>query len=146
VKRFFATFFLAFGSISGCSQQDGPSLYVEDVRILAPLPASGASVAYFRIVNGDSTSAKLVNISSPQFGQVAMHETKEEEGVARMRPVAAISIPGNDAVEFASGGLHVMLMNPEDELHPGSSVTLQLQFENNLLIVSSTLQARRAPQ
>ncbi len=75
-----------------------------------------------------------------------MHETKEERGVARMRPVATVSIPGNDSVEFTSGGLHVMLMNAQEELDPGSSVTMQLQFENNLLIVSSTLQARPAAQ
>jgi copper(I)-binding protein len=143
VKRSVVLFFLLCGSLISCSHEDGPSLDVKNVRILAPLPGSDVGVAYFDVVNNTDAVSHLINMSSPQYGQVAMHETTETKGIARMRPVSTVPVPANSEIKFSSGGLHVMLIDPLAELGPGSQITIQLHFEDNLLIVSTMLQPRR---
>jgi len=143
VKHSFAVLFLLCGSLIACNQQDGPSLAVNNVQIFAPLPGSSVSVAYFSIVNNTDKDSRLVSIGSRQYGRVAMHDTIETEGVARMRPSGTVIVPANGEVDFSPGGLHVMLMDPLDKLDPGSPITMQFQFQDNLLVVSTTLQTRR---
>lgn len=126
-----------------CVQQDAPSLDVKNIRIFAPLPGSDVSVAYFSVVNNADEAAQLINISSPQYGQVAMHETNETDGIARMRPISSVTVPANSEVDFSAGGLHVMLMDPLTKPGPDSLLSMQLQFDDNLLIVSASLQMRR---
>lgn len=141
MKQSFVLFLLC-GPLIACNHDDGPSLDVKNIRVLAPLPGSDIGVAYFSVVNNTDAVSHLVNISSPQYGQVAMHETTETKGITRMRPISTVTVPANSKVEFSPGSLHVMLIDPHAELGPESQITIQLQFEDNLLIVSTTLQPR----
>lgn len=45
---------------------------------------------------------------------VELHETVEEDGIARMRPVDRVCIPPLGTVEFRHGGLHVMILSDVD--------------------------------
>ena len=61
-----------------------------------------------------------------------MHETIVEDGVSRMRELAALEIEHDESVVFESGGKHLMLMRPI-----GDTETVTLNFySDDVLVVS----------
>jgi copper(I)-binding protein len=54
----------------------------------------------------------------------------EEQGVARMRPVASVDIAPGATVVAAPGGLHLMLVGLDGPLVAGESVPVTLQFRD----------------
>ena len=130
--------------LSACTQDSGPQVTIIDVRILAPMPGSSASVAYFRIENQSDATITINRIDSRQYSDVQMHETTIENGVSRMRRVESLRIGPSSHVEFTAGGKHVMLMRPSTNTLPGSPVTLEIHYDSGLLIVNATMQDRLA--
>jgi copper(I)-binding protein len=46
----------------------------------------------------------------------------------QMRPVKTVNVPANGRVRFASGGLHVMLVDLKQPLAEGQKFPLKLEF------------------
>ena len=59
-----------------------------------------------------------------------------------MRRLAEVSLAGNAQTIFEAGGKHVMLLDPIENIHPGVAVTLNIQVDDMILLVSATLQER----
>ena len=127
---------------SSCTPEQHAPLRIDEVRILAPLPGSVASVAYLVVSNRADRDATLLNVSSPQFKRVELHETTMSEGVSRMRHLAEVELPAGTTTRFEPGGKHIMLMEPIENIHPGVSITLNIQIDESILLVSATLQER----
>lgn len=125
-----------------CAEDSGAPVTITNVKILAPIPGSSASVAYFTINNRGDTSITVDRIDSPQYDNVEMHETTLDDGISRMRPIESFQVDPSSSIEFAPGGKHVMLMRPTANIVPGSSVALEFNYDNGLLIVSAILQNR----
>ena len=128
--------------LTACERDAGPPVVITDVRILAPMPGSSMGVAYLTIENRGSETIVVLEASSPQFNRVEMHETTIEDGVSRMRPLDEVPIDSGSSVEFRPGGKHLMLMSAKADAVPGAPVTLEIQHNDGLLIVSATMQAR----
>ncbi len=93
-------------------------------------PAAGVnSAAYFRLRNVGRVGDRLVGGRTPLAESVEIHETREEEGVMRMRAVEAVEVPPAGEVEFRPGGLHLMLVGLRRSLSEGDSVPLILVFQ-----------------
>ena len=125
-----------------CAEDSGPPVTITNVKILAPIPGSSAGVAYFIIDNRGDTSITVDRIDSPQYDNVEMHETTLDDGISRMRPIDSFQVDPSSSIEFAPGGKHVMLMRPATNVVPGSSVTLEFNYDEGLLIVSAIMQPR----
>jgi len=92
-------------------------------------PSSGPNTAaYLTITNTGDQPDKLVNVMSEHANTVELHTNIEEDGVMKMRPVAAIEI-GKDPVELKPGGLHIMLMGLKSSFQGKDSIPLTLVFE-----------------
>jgi len=96
-------------------------------RAVPPVSANGA--AYLHIVNTGSEPDRLLGAASPTARMVHLHETRIEEGVARMGMVGELLIAPGERVELAPGGLHLMVMGLEQPLAEGDTLALRLQFE-----------------
>lgn len=142
--RFVAVAMLGILPATGCERDAGPPIVISAVRVFAPVPGSTNGVAYLTITNTSADTVTITGVRSPQFARVEMHETLVEDGVSRMRPLATVSIGRGERVVFETGGKHLMLIGPRPETVPGSLVTLEIEHDNGLLIVSTTLQDRRA--
>lgn len=94
------------------------------------LGAGGASAAYFTIHNKGAIADTLSRVMTPAATTAAIHETRIENGVAKMLPVQNVEIPAGGQVSFAPRGQHVMLMGLTAPLKVGDSITLTLQFKN----------------
>ena len=125
-----------------CAGESGPPIVISQVRIFAPIPGSTTGVAYMMITNSADQPVTISSASSPQFDSVAMHETTIVDGVSRMRPLENVRLNAGDVVEFKSGGKHFMLSGPRRGTAPGLPVTIEIQHDNGLLIVSATMQTR----
>jgi len=73
-------------------------------------------------------------VTSPQFARVELHETRLEDGIARMRPVDVLALPSGERVTLAPGGLHLMLLDPARPLAAGGHATLRLQLDDGWLV------------
>jgi hypothetical protein len=102
-------------------------LQVNDARI--PLPAGPNAAVYFQLENNGDHEAELVGAKS-DIATAQIHQTTMSGGLMQMEPVDQITVAPGQTVEFAPGGLHVMLMNvPALEL--GQKVQVSLLFKSD---------------
>jgi len=122
-------------ALAACSPDPGQPLVASDIRVTAPRMAGGMSAGYFTLRNHTDATIEITRVTSPQFGRVEIHETRTEDGVSRMRPVDALTVPPGGEVRLEPGGKHLMLMQPEG---PANVVTLELWSGNTLQMTLDT--------
>ncbi|MCW4454887.1 copper chaperone PCu(A)C [Flavobacterium sp. MXW15] len=111
---------------------------------LPPAPAMAMMAGFGRMQNGCAAPVAVVAAASPAFAAVSLHETTLDDGVSRMREVERLAIdPGRSAL-LQPGGLHLMLMRPQQELVEGATVPLRLELEDGRQ-VDVRLVVRRTP-
>jgi copper(I)-binding protein len=87
------------------------------------------AAAYMKIQNFGKKKDKLTKVSSPLVDTIEFHETRVEEGVAKMRQIPEIAVYGNSTVELKPGGLHLMLLGLKKTLVGGDTFNMTLKFE-----------------
>src|SRR5690554_3403607 len=94
------------------------------------VPAGGPMAGYLEIRNNARGAIRLTAARSSAFGHVMIHRTEVSNGSARMEHQhEGVLITPGETVVFAPRGLHLMLMQPQEELQIGDSVELVLEFE-----------------
>lgn len=96
--------------------------------------ATGSSAptaaGYLSLTNEGAKADWLVSAETPMADRVEMHETSMTNGVMRMRPLPdGISVPPGETVWLRPGGLHLMLVGPEEAFVQGNRVPLTLRFK-----------------
>jgi hypothetical protein len=86
-------------------------------------------VVYFRLHNGSGKSDRLLKLRTSVAASASVHRTEIVEGMARMREVSVLHVAPGERVEFAPGGLHVMLMGLRAPLKDKQVFELELLFE-----------------
>jgi copper(I)-binding protein len=103
---------------------------VHDPWVRASLGASRTSAAYMTIeVTGDHAD-RLVAAASPMAENAQLHAEVMDQGMAKMRPLAAVEIAPGTPTVLAPGGLHMMLTGLRNKLVEGQTMPLELTFEN----------------
>ncbi|MEO0997361.1 MAG: copper chaperone PCu(A)C [Pseudomonadota bacterium] len=136
---------LAFVAAAGCSRP--PALAVTDAWVRPLPPGQHMTAGYLRVrFNGAAgESARLTGVESPLFGAIELHETRLVDGVNRMRPVAGVTLGAGETVEFAPGGLHLMLMRPSDTARGATEIPLVLHFDGRDSVRVQALVGQRGP-
>ncbi|MEW4466441.1 copper chaperone PCu(A)C [Parasphingorhabdus sp. JC815] len=92
--------------LNACGQ--GDVLLVEEAVVnLSPVEGN-PSAGYFT-VRGGPEDVSLVGVTADDVLRLEMHETVEEDGVAKMRPVNNVPVPAGGTVKFEPGGKHLMI-------------------------------------
>ena len=97
-------------------------------------PTSRVSAAYMQIKNDSPRARTLLRATSKQFARIEMHESYEEQGIAKMRERADIIIAAHAQIAFQPGGLHFMLFEPNQRFTAGDKINLILHFDDGLEI------------
>ncbi|MCC2656871.1 MAG: Copper(I)-binding protein [Panacagrimonas sp.] len=104
---------------------------VRSARIVLPPPGVPMAAGYFELHNPGKSTLVLESLESSAFESVEMHETVEEDGMARMRPLANATVAAGETLRFEPGGMHLMLTGSKlasDVASPTSiTVTLRLR-------------------
>jgi len=92
-----------------------------------------SSAMYFTLVNTRDNSYNIVNISSDEVGSISIHNTvTDSTGVSQMVPIDyPFLISGNMNVNFAPGGMHIMLEDLKRTLSVGDSISITFFFDDN---------------
>nr|WP_298126192.1 copper chaperone PCu(A)C [uncultured Pseudoxanthomonas sp.] len=93
-----------------------------------PPVAMPMMAGFARIENPCKTPVSIVGAESLAFEDVSLHETREANGVSRMREVAALPIAPGKAAELKPGGLHLMLHGPYAPIAAGEKVVITLRL------------------
>jgi copper(I)-binding protein len=112
-----------------------------------PTPAGRPmGVAYLSITNNGTEPDALTGASSPAAASVQFHQTTLSDGMARMRPLAEITIAPGATVKVEPGGIHLMLVDLKTPLELGKFVPLTLEFRKaGSITVQLAIEARDAP-
>lgn len=87
--------------------------------------------AYLELENTTESDKKLVGAYSPAFGMTELHKSIEENGQYRMEHQPELNLTVGDSLSFQPGGLHIMLMMPEQALKVGDSVRICLIYQDD---------------
>jgi copper(I)-binding protein len=89
-------------------------------------PASAGAV-WFTVTN-DGPADQLIGASTPVAASAGVHETIDDNGVMKMRPVPSLTLDTGKPVTLKPGGYHVMLMGLKSPLKAGDSFPLTITF------------------
>lgn len=112
---------LAFANAHAAGQ-----LIVDDAWIRTAPPGAMMLAGYAKLRNDGDVPITVTSVGSEDFASVSLHESVEENGVERMRPLGPIEIAPGASVDFAPGGRHFMLMRPKRELKAGDTVKIHI--------------------
>jgi periplasmic copper chaperone A len=96
----------------------------------ASMGQTGTSAVYMTLESSDGQGDRLVSAASPDAGRAELHTSIMEDGVARMRPLAAIEVAPGEPTVLEPGGPHVMLVGLGRKLVEGDTLPLSLTFEH----------------
>jgi hypothetical protein len=85
--------------------------------------------AYLEMKAARGQGDRLVGANSPVAGTVELHNHVMEGGIAKMRRVDAIALPGGKSVVLKPSGYHLMLTGLKAPLREGDLVKITLVFE-----------------
>ncbi|MET1161275.1 MAG: copper chaperone PCu(A)C [Pseudoxanthomonas sp.] len=109
-------------------------------------PAAMPMMAGFgRLANPCPMPAVIVSASSPAFGEVSLHETRNVDGVNRMRELEQLRVAPDGSVTLKPGSLHLMLMEPRAPLKEGSKVVVSFKLQDGREILSELVVKKPAP-
>lgn len=93
-------------------------------------PTQNTTAAYVSVHNQGSTSVAVIGGRAELTAKVEVHQSLEEEGFMRMRPVPSLVIAPQESVELAPGGLHLMLLELERMPTEGELLELCLSLDD----------------
>jgi len=126
--------------VASCNSDTSSSVEITSLRVFAPLPGTNTAVAYMTIVNKTDNLITFRNVHSPEFEHAEIHENILENGISRMRRLDKVTISEGDTAIFKAGAMHIMLVDPREDIVVGSNVTLQIRHDyGELKVTTKTL-------
>ena len=119
----------ALGLMTSFACAQSGTIEVDHVWARATPGGAKTGAIYLTLVNKGTVDDKLVSASTPAAGMAQLHQMSMDNGVMKMRPIAAIDVKPGGKTELKPGGLHIMLMELKGPLVEGKSVPLTLTFE-----------------
>lgn len=113
----------------GCAWA-GEVVRVNDPWVRAAPPTVQTLAAYMELENSGTTEKVLIEVQSPQFTKVELHESVQSQGMVTMAPRKELSIAAGGKVSLKPGGYHIMLITPQSPVIEGSKVALTLVFSD----------------
>jgi len=111
------------------------------------LPGKLPSAAYMRVVNAGNEDVVLTSAGTSAYARTMLHTTTQSQGMSRMQHVHQVVVPAQGQVEFAPGGLHVMLEDATREVRVGDAIPLVLAFSQGQSVeVDCAVRAANAVQ
>ena len=83
----------------------------------------------FFVISNPGSEDFLLSASSDVAGAVELHKTIMEDGNMKMVQQMNVPVPTGETI-FKPGDLHVMLIGLKNDLNPGNTFTVTLNFEN----------------
>lgn len=120
--------FLAAACLAAFPASALADVTVTDPWARASILVSRPGAAYLTLLS--DMEDRLLSAATPVAGHVMIHAAETDaNGVTRMIHLDTLDVPAEQAVRFAPGGMHLMLMGLADKLDEGAEFPLTLTFE-----------------
>jgi copper(I)-binding protein len=106
------------------------NVVVENAWIRAVPPGAAMLAGYATLKNTGDAPIVVNGANSAEFGDVSLHESVNENGVERMRPLGDVAIAPGASVVFAPSGKHFMLMDPKRALKAGDTLKIHISTKS----------------
>jgi periplasmic copper chaperone A len=115
--------------LAACGASGEPDLDVAPGQ--AAEPVAGSSQIVLAIANRGDGDDRLLAAETPAALDVEVHVTEVEDGRATMTVLDEVAIPARETVRFRPGGLHLMLVVPDESVVLGGTFELTLRFDRS---------------
>ncbi len=110
------------------------SITVTNAWVADGPPGSTMYAGYLTIKNNYSNNIKLLTVTSSKFQNIEIHESQIVNHMAKMVRQNGLTIKANSTIQFAPGGLHLMMILPKDAIQLDNKINLVLQFQHNITV------------
>ncbi len=111
-------------------ETSGDSVAIMNAWIRQAHPDAAAAAGYMTLINVGAEDLTLVELESPAFETVELHEMTMADGMMKMRELTEVVVPAGGQARFEPGGKHLMLIGPERHLTAGETVDVTLTFRS----------------
>jgi len=119
----------ALAALAACGPSAG-ELRIEDPWIRDAPDGATALAGYMTVDWTGREPLRLVAARSPHFGRIEMHQSRDDDGRARMQQLETVPILPGGTTRFEPGGLHLMLLSPDGAIRAGDRVPIELEFDD----------------
>ncbi|WP_336977243.1 copper chaperone PCu(A)C [Altererythrobacter fulvus] len=99
-------------------------------RLVLPAVKGNPGAVYFDIANKSEGDATIVGVHVDGAAMAMMHQTMKTDGVNSMKDLSELVVPKGGSAGFKPGENHIMAMDLDDTLQPGTSTDITLTFAN----------------
>lgn len=116
--------------LAGCRPSEVVALTIQDAWA-RPAAAGQNSAIYMTIVNPSGITERLRSASVSVARAAEIHQTSQDSGgVMSMHPQHSVAVPARGKAVFSPGGLHIMLVELNQDLTPGITFNLIMNFDH----------------
>ena len=105
---------------------DDPGIHVD--RAWSRAAVAGHEGVVYLTITDTGTPDTLTGVTTPVAAEATLHQSPEDHGVMKMRPVVALPIEPGKPVTLAPNGYHIMLSGLKQALKQGDSFPVTLSF------------------
>ena len=91
---------------------------------------SGRTGVVYLTITDTGAPDRLTGANSPVATTASLHESFDDHGIMKMRPVPELPVQPGVSVTLAPGGYHIMLEGLKQALQPGQTFPVTLTFAN----------------
>lgn len=113
----------------------------------SPMANTGTGAVYLTIHNNGSSADTLISGKTEAAQRIEFHDISMEGGIMQMQPMPeGVEISAGGTLSFEPQGMHIMLVNLNHNLNPGSTYDLTLTFEHAGEVIIPVLVQTDAPE
>ena len=123
-KQFFLYFLLLFSDLAI------GDIVIKNAWVRAAPSGSKIMAAYMIIDNQTSETITSSKIIANGFEKTEIHTSYVVDEISKMKKLNNLSIKGSESLVMEPGGLHLMLINPDEVPKRNSNVEILMFFKN----------------
>ena len=133
LKKYIFWFFLAAFPVclipANAAEFELKGITVSNPHLVVFGKSAKSGAGYFVISNKNSDPVVLNKVTA-EFGKAMLHKTDvDKNGVAKMKHLESIAVPGNGLLKLEPGGTHIMFINISIEFDESNKYPVTLVFE-----------------
>jgi copper(I)-binding protein len=123
-----ATALAGFACQSAAQQSGAQQSGIQVDHVWSRAAMAGREGAVYLTITDTGPPDTLTGVATPVAAMAGLHQSVDDNGVMKMRPVTSLPIEPGKTVTLAPGGYHVMLMDLKQPLKEGDSFPVTLSF------------------
>jgi copper(I)-binding protein len=126
-----AVMHLSLPALAHDESHKSQGIKVVDAWAKASLAGTTNGAAFVTLSNQSGEADRIVAAETSVAAKAKLHTHLMDDGIMRMRPLAAVELESGETATMAPGGLHVMLLGLTEPLKESKSFPLTLFLERS---------------